>query len=76
MNTQQKQFYDFILERVQNTRQDDAKSLLIESFNRQEDGTFNIEYLQDFNLQIIAMLKSEYVDEVKSVMMNFDNKKY
>ncbi|MDR0411472.1 MAG: hypothetical protein LBH75_05825 [Treponema sp.] len=71
MNEGQKKFFDFILERVQNGKEKEAKALLEEGFEKQSDGTFTPEYMQGIIPKYIAILKPENVEEVKNVMMNF-----
>jgi hypothetical protein len=74
-NEGQKKFFDFILERVQNEKEEEAKALLEESFSKQADGTFTAEYSQEIIPKYIAILKPEYVEEVKNIMINFEPKK-
>jgi hypothetical protein len=71
MNEGQKKFFDFILERIQSGKEEEAKALLEEGFVKQADGTFTPEYMQNIIPKYLAMLKPENVDEVKNVMMNF-----
>lgn len=71
MNQGQEQFYNFILERVQDGRQDDAKALLSESFAKQAEGSFNSEYMENFVPRMIAILKPEYIEEVKNITQGF-----
>ncbi len=74
MNPGQQQFYNFIIERVQEGKVEEAKSLLAESFSKQADGSFNVEYLQLFASKMISLLKPESVEEVKNIMMQFGQK--
>ena len=71
MNQGQEQFYNFILERVQEGKQDDAKSLLSESFAKQADGSFNTEYMENFIPRMMAILKPECIEEVQNIMREF-----
>jgi hypothetical protein len=71
MNEGQKKFFDFILERIQTGKEEEAKALLEEGFSKQTDGTFTPEYMQGIIPKYLAMLKPENVEEVKNVMMNF-----
>jgi len=71
MNPGQEKFYNFIMERVQAGKQDEANALLKESFAKQADGTFNAEYLKSFAPRMIAILKPECVAEVKAIMSQF-----
>ncbi|WP_100488457.1 hypothetical protein [Sporolactobacillus pectinivorans] len=71
MNPGQEKFFNFIMERIQDGKQDETKALLNESFSKQADGTFNAEYLTSFATRMIALLKPAYVDEVKTIMSQF-----
>lgn len=71
MNPGQEKFFNFIMERVQDGKQEEAKALLEESFGKQADGTFNQEYLEGFVPRMIAVLKPEHVEEVKAIMAQF-----
>lgn len=71
MEAGQKQFFDFILERVQDDRRADAESLLGESFAKQATGTFDASFLRQFNEQLVPMLKPEAVDEVTAILKQF-----
>lgn len=62
---------NFILERTQDSKQEDAKALLSESFAKQADGTFTPEYMADFTPKMLALLKPEHVDEVKAITEQF-----
>ena len=74
MNQYQEKFFSFIMERVQDEKKEEAKELLNESFAKQDDRTFNKEYMQNVMSKMIAMLKPEHVDEVKNIMVQFGNK--
>lgn len=71
MNQGQEKFFEFILERVKEDKQDVAKELLAESFQKQADKTFTPEYLASFAPRMIAILKPEHIEEVKAIMTNF-----
>ncbi len=71
MNQGQEQFYNFILERVQDEKQEEAKALLTEGFDKQADGTFNPEYMQSYIPRMISLLKPECIEEVKGIMTQF-----
>ncbi|WP_291665481.1 hypothetical protein [Clostridium sp.] len=38
---------------------------------KQKDGTFNKEYLMAFIPRMLELIKSESLEQVKSIMMNF-----
>lgn len=71
MNDGQKKFLEFILERVQDEKKEEAQALLSESFSRQAEGTFDQEYLQAFIPRMLSCIREDAVDEVKNIMMNF-----
>lgn len=70
MNTGQEKFFNFIIERVEVKNQDKAKVLLNESFEKQDSGTFNKEYMMSFIPRMLELIKPEYVQEVKNIMSN------
>ncbi len=71
MNEGQQKFLDYILERVQEGKEEAAKLLMHESFRMQEEGTFNAAEAMAFIPKMLGMLKAEFVDEVKAIMENF-----
>ncbi|MDV2989550.1 MAG: hypothetical protein P3T54_05320 [Dehalogenimonas sp.] len=60
-----------MMERVLDGKQDEVKASLNESFSIQPNGTFNVEYLGSFVPKILAMLKPERIEEVKTVMNQY-----
>lgn len=70
MNQGQEKFLNFIMQNVEEENQDKAKELLMESFNKQDDGTFNQEYIMTFIPRMLALIKPENIEQVKSIMMN------
>lgn len=72
MKAQQEKFYNFIMERV--TDKDKAKELLAESFKKQEEGSFNKEYMMTFIPKMLQIIKPEFIDEVKEIMANHKSK--
>lgn len=71
MNNGQQMFFNFIMDRVEVEKQNKAKELLNESFSKQADGSFNAEYLQSFIPRMMELIKDEYIEEVKNIMLNF-----
>lgn len=71
MNTNQKQFYDFIIERTQKDKVDAMKSLLEDAFSKQDNGTFTPEYLNEYTPKMLSHLKSEHLEEVKQITKHF-----
>lgn len=59
MNPGQKIFYDFIMERVQEGKAEEAQALLEESFARQAAGTFDREYFREIASKILSWSSPE-----------------
>lgn len=72
MNNGQEKFFNFIMERVALENQDKAKELLNESFAKQNEGTFNKEYMMSFIPRMIALLKPECIEEVNNIMNKYN----
>ncbi len=70
MNNGQERFFNFIIERVELENQEKAKKLLNESFAKQDEGTFNKEYMMNFIPRMLELIKPECIDEVKNIMIN------
>ena len=70
MNNGQEKFFNFIMERVDLENQDKAKELLSESFAKQDEGTFNQEYMMNFIPRMLKLINPEFLDEVKNIMSN------
>ena len=71
MNNGQERFFNFIMERVSSENQEKAKELLSESFAKQNDGSFNKEYMMSFIPRMLELIKPESIEQVKNIMMNF-----
>lgn len=70
MNKGQEKFFEFIMQNVEEKNQEKAKELLAESFGKQDNGTFNKEYMITFIPRMIELIKPENIEQVKSIMMN------
>lgn len=70
MNQGQEKFYNFIMENIEEENKQQAKELLSESFAKQNDGTFNSEYMKIFIPRMMKLIKEDSVDKVKSIMIN------
>ena len=70
MNKGQEMFFNFIMQNVEEKNQDKAKELLAESFKKQDDGTFNKEYMMAFIPRMLGLIKPESIEQVKNIMMN------
>ena len=71
MNPGQEKFLNFILERVQEDKVDEAKALLQNNFKKQADGTFSAADVSAFAPKMISLLKTDKIEEVKAIMMQF-----
>lgn len=71
MNEGQEKFFSFILDRVQEGRQEEARALMAESFEKQANKTFDADYMASFIPRMTALLKPEHVDEVTGIMAQF-----
>lgn len=71
MDQGQDKFYQYILARVPEEKQDAAKALLSESFQKQADGSFDQAYLTHFAATITSLLQPEHMQEVVAIMKKF-----
>ncbi|HDX9579480.1 TPA: hypothetical protein ROX88_003067 [Bacillus pseudomycoides] len=67
----QEKFLTFILERVQEGKEDEAREILTENFRKQDEGTFSQEDIQEFIPKVISLLKPEKLEEVQAVANRF-----
>jgi hypothetical protein len=67
----QEMFLSFILQRVQEGKEDEAREILLENFKKQDEGTFSQEDIQTFIPKMISLLKPEKLAEVQAVVKNF-----
>lgn len=71
MNPGQQQFYDFFIERAQDGKKEEAKSLLEDGFARQAAGTFDKAYFEEIMPKYFEVIKPEAVNELKTAMDHF-----
>lgn len=71
MKEHQEKFYGFIMGSVEESHKEEADKLLKESFEKQDNGTFNLEFLQQFETAMAGYLKPEKKEEVLKVMSQF-----
>jgi hypothetical protein len=67
----QEMFLNFILQRVQEGKEDEAKEVLTENFRKQNEGTFSQDDIQQFIPKMISLLKPEKLEEVQAVVKQF-----
>jgi hypothetical protein len=65
MNEGQQKFYDFIMERVKEGKEEEIKAIMYESFKRQQEGTFSKEYMAEIAPKMVMLLRPECVEEFK-----------
>lgn len=71
MDNKQEQFFNFILKRVQDGKEDEAKKLVQANFEKQSAGTFTHADIGEFIPKITMLIKPNHVDEVKNVLHEF-----
>ncbi|ATP40147.1 hypothetical protein CSE16_08845 [Solibacillus sp. R5-41] len=67
----QEMFLNFILQRVQEGKEDEAKEILAENFKKQDEGTFTKADIEQFIPKMINILKPEKIEEVQAVAKQF-----
>ncbi|KKI91047.1 hypothetical protein WQ54_16970 [Bacillus sp. SA1-12] len=67
----QEMFLHFILQRVQEGKEDEAKEILTENFRKQDEGSFSQDDIQEFIPKMISLLKPEKLAEVQAVVKQF-----
>ncbi|MFP7253508.1 hypothetical protein SFC02_04330 [Terribacillus goriensis] len=67
----QEKFLNWILERVQAGKEDEAREILTENFRKQDEGTFSQEDIQAFVPKMISLLQAEKLGEVQAVVKQF-----
>lgn len=65
MNEGQQKFYEFIMDRVKEGKEEEIKAIMNESFRRQQEGTFTKEYMEEIGPQMIMLLRPECVEDFK-----------
>lgn len=67
----QDKFLNFILQRVQEGKEDEAKAILLENFKKQDEGTFSQDDIQAFVPKMMSLLKPEKLEEVQAIAKQF-----
>jgi uncharacterized protein HemY len=67
----QEMFLNFILQRVQEGKEDEAKEILLENLKKQDEGTFSQEDIKEFIPKMISLLKPDKLEEVQAVVKQF-----
>lgn len=71
MNSGQEKFMQFILQSVKEENAEKAKELLEESFAKQNNGTFDLIYLDSFITDMLELVKEDQKQQVLGIMQNF-----
>ncbi|WP_312370515.1 hypothetical protein [Lachnoclostridium sp.] len=73
MNEGQQRFYDFVMERVKEGKEEEIKAIMSESFKRQQEGSFSKEYMTEIVPKMIMLLKPECVEEFKNAAQHMSS---
>lgn len=71
MNQAQEKFLEFILERIQEDKVEEAKALLADNFKKQSEGNFTQDDIARTIPKMLALLKPDKVEEVQGIMKQF-----
>ena len=67
----QEMFLNFILQRVQAGKEDEAKEILIENFRKQDEGTFTQEDIEQFVPKMLSLLNPDKIEEIQAIAKQF-----
>ncbi|WP_462412896.1 hypothetical protein [Neobacillus sp. Marseille-QA0830] len=67
----QEMFLNFILQRVQEGKEDEARAILAENFKKQDEGTFTKEDVEKFVPKMMSIIKPEKLPEIQAVAKQF-----
>jgi hypothetical protein len=67
----QEMFLNFILQRVQAGKEDEAKEILMENFRKQEEGTFTQEDIEQFVPKMLSLLNPDKIEEIQAIAKQF-----
>lgn len=70
----QEMFLNFILQRVQEGKEDEAREILAENFKKQDEGTFTKEDIEQFIPKMMNIIKPEKIKEIQAVAKQFSQK--
>lgn len=73
MNDGQKMFHDFFLSMVKEGNEKEAEKALAECFERQDNGTFNAEYLAGIAPKLFSLIQPECTEQLKKAMGHFSS---
>ena len=67
----QEMFLNFILQRVQAGKEDEAKEILMENFRKQDEGTFTQEDIAQFVPKMLSLLNPDKIEEIQAIAKQF-----
>ena len=67
----QEMFLNFILQRVQEGKEEEARAILLENFRKQDEGTFSQEDILEFVPKMISLIEPERLGEIQAVVKQF-----
>ena len=67
----QEMFLNFILQRVQAGKEDEAKEILLENFRKQDEGTFTQEDIEQFVPKMLSLLNPDKIEEIQAIAKQF-----
>lgn len=76
MNTAQEMFKNFIIENTEPEYGNEVNELLKESFLKQSNGTFSLEYILEFKEKLLKYVKKDSFDLVNKTIEDFKNRTF
>lgn len=73
MNEGKQRFYDFVMERVKEGKEEEIKAIMSESFKRQQEGTFTKVYMTEIVPKMMMLLKPECVEDFKNAAQHMSS---
>jgi negative regulator of genetic competence, sporulation and motility len=70
----QYEFYKYVMKRIQAGKEEEADALLSEALERHNAGTFTKEYLTEFGVKIMSLIKFDCMAEFLSASKDFADK--
>ncbi|MFP3719301.1 hypothetical protein SFC57_14750 [Niallia circulans] len=67
----QEKFLAFIIQRVQEGKEEEAKAILMDNFRKQDEGTFSKNDIEQFLPKMISLIKPERLEEIQAVVKQF-----
>lgn len=73
MNKMQKNFHDFFMSMVEEDKKEEAEEALAAAFRKQDEGTFDVAYMQTIVPKYFSLVKPECVEQLKKAMEHFSS---